>query len=83
MFNFRIYILIKISYLNETEKACSEKLVIAKDEDITGFIQGKHQNSLRFEAEMKGDLIKDFHDLLVASTFEQQDFRKQIILSVF
>ena len=31
---------------------------------------GKHQNSLRFEAEMKGDLIKDFHDLLIASTFE-------------
>jgi hypothetical protein len=23
---------------------------------------------------MKGDLIKDFHDLLIASTFDQQDF---------
>ena len=26
-------------------------------------------NSLRFEAEMKGHLIKDFHDLLIASNF--------------
>jgi hypothetical protein len=39
MFNSRNYILIKISYLNETKRACSEKLVIAKDEDITGFIK--------------------------------------------
>jgi hypothetical protein len=39
---------------------------------------GHKKNSLRFEAEMKGDLIKDFHDLLVASTFEQQDFESRL-----
>ena len=44
---------------------------------------GKHQNSLRFEAEMKGDLIKDFHDLLVASNFEQQDFESRLSYQFF
>jgi hypothetical protein len=45
---------------------------------------GKHQNnSLRFEAEMKGDLIKDFHDLLVASTFDQQDFESRLSYQFF
>ena len=39
---------------------------------------GQKKNSLRFEAEIKGDLSKDFHNLLVASTFEQQDFEKQL-----
>lgn len=40
-------------------------------------------NSLRFEAEMKGDLIKDLHDLLVASTFEQQDFQSRLSYQFF
>ena len=44
---------------------------------------GKHQNSLRFEAEMKGDLIKDFHDLLIASTFDQQDFESRLSYQFF
>ena len=39
---------------------------------------GTKNNSLRFEAEMKGDLIKDFHHLLIASTFEQQDFETRL-----
>ena len=44
---------------------------------------GQKNNSLRFEAEMKGDLIKDFHDLLVASTFEQQDFESRLSYQFF
>ena len=44
---------------------------------------GQKTNSLRFEAEMKGDLIKDFHDLLVASTFEQQDFESRLSYEFF
>ena len=32
---------------------------------------------------MKGDLIKDFHDLLVASTFEQQDFESRLSYQFF
>ena len=39
---------------------------------------GHQNNSLRFEAEFKGDLIKDFHDLLIASTFDQQDFETRL-----
>ena len=39
---------------------------------------GQESNSLRFEAEMKGDLIKDFHQLLTASTFDQQDFETRL-----
>ena len=44
---------------------------------------GHKKNSLRFEAEMKGDLIKDFNDLLVASTFEQQDFESRLSYQFF
>ena len=44
---------------------------------------GQKNNSLRFEAEMKGDLIKDFHDLLVASTFQQQDFESRLSYQFF
>ncbi len=39
---------------------------------------GYQKNSLRFEAELKGDLIKDFHDLLIVSTFDQQDFETRL-----
>ncbi len=42
---------------------------------------GHQNNSLRFEAEMKGDLIKDFHDLLIASTFDQHDFETRHFLN--
>ena len=41
------------------------------------------KDSLRFEAEMKGDLIKDFHDLLVASIFDQQDFESRLSYQFF
>lgn len=41
---------------------------------------GHQNNSLRFEAELKGDLIKDFHDLLIASNFDQQDFETRLII---
>jgi hypothetical protein len=44
---------------------------------------GKHPNSLRFEAEMKGDLIKDFRDLLIAATFEQHDFESRLSYQFF
>ena len=44
---------------------------------------GHKNNSLRFEAEMKGDLIKNFHDLLIASTFEQQDFETRLSYEFF
>ena len=40
-------------------------------------------NSLRFEAELKGDLIKDFHDLLIASNFEEQDFETRLSYQYF
>ena len=40
-------------------------------------------NSLRFEAELKGDLIKDFHDLLIASDFEEQDFETRLSYQYF
>ena len=36
------------------------------------------KNSLRFEAELKGDLIKDFHDLLIAPDFQKQDFETRL-----
>ena len=45
--------------------------------------KGQKNNSLRFEAEMKGDLIKDFHDLLVASTLDQQDFESRLSYEFF
>lgn len=44
---------------------------------------GHKNNALRFEAEMKGDLIKDFYDLLVASTLEQQDFESKLSYQFF
>jgi len=44
---------------------------------------GKRQNSLRFEAEMKGDLIQEFHDLFVAPTFDQQDFESRLSYEFF
>lgn len=40
-------------------------------------------NSLRFEAEMKGHLIKDFHDLLIASNFKEQDFETRLSYEYF
>jgi len=44
---------------------------------------GHQNNSLRFEAEMKGDLIQDFHDLLIAATFEQHDFESRLSYQFF
>jgi hypothetical protein len=44
---------------------------------------GKHPNSLRFEAEMKGDLIKDFQDLLITSSFEEHEFESKIAYQFF
>lgn len=41
------------------------------------------KNSLRFEAEMKGHLIKDFHQLLIASNFEEQDFETRLSYEYF
>ena len=32
---------------------------------------------------MKGDLSKDFHDLLIASTFDQQDFETRLSYEFF
>jgi hypothetical protein len=43
----------------------------------------KHQKSLRFEAEMKGDLIQDFRDLFFASTFDQQEFESRLSYEFF
>ena len=40
-------------------------------------------NLLRFEAEMKGDLIKDFQDLLVTSFFEEDQFESKIAYQFF
>ena len=40
-------------------------------------------NLLRFEAEMKGDLIKDFQDLLVTSSFEEDQFESKIAYQFF
>jgi hypothetical protein len=44
---------------------------------------GNKNNSLRFEAEMKGDLIKDFHDLLTAPDFQEQDFETRLSYQFF
>lgn len=43
----------------------------------------KNNNLLRFEAEMKGDLIKDFQDLLVTSFFEEHEFESKIVYQFF
>lgn len=38
---------------------------------------------LRFEAEMKGHLIKDFQDLLITSYFEEHQFKSEIAYQFF
>ena len=43
----------------------------------------KKNNLLRFEAEMKGDLIKDFQDLLIISSFEGYEFESKITYQFF
>ena len=43
----------------------------------------KKNNLLRFEAEMKGDLIKDFQDLLITSSFEEHQFESKIAYQFF
>ena len=43
----------------------------------------KKNNLLRFEAEMKGDLIKDFQDILIASSFEEHQFESKIAYQFF
>lgn len=40
-------------------------------------------NLLRFEAEMKGDLIKDFQDLLITSSFKEHQFESKIAYQFF
>lgn len=41
------------------------------------------RNSLRFEAEMKGDLIKDFTQLLTASNFKEEEFENRLSYEYF
>lgn len=40
-------------------------------------------NLLRFEAEMKGDLIKGFQDLFITSSFEEHQFESKIAYQFF
>jgi hypothetical protein len=40
-------------------------------------------NLLRFEAEMKGDLIKDFQDLFLTSSFQQYQFESKLAYQFF
>ena len=40
-------------------------------------------NILRFESEMKGDLIKDFQDLLITSSFDEHQFESKIVYQFF
>lgn len=40
-------------------------------------------NILRFEAEMKGDLIKDFQDLFITSSFEEYEFESKLAYQFF
>ena len=42
-----------------------------------------NQKNLRFEIEMKGDLIKDFQDLLITSYFEEHEFESKIACQFF
>ena len=42
-----------------------------------------NKNLLRFEAEMKGDLIRDFQDLLITSFFEEHEFESKIAYQFF
>ena len=41
------------------------------------------KNLLRFEAEIKGDLIKDFQDLLTTSSFEEHQFESKMTYQYF
>ena len=43
----------------------------------------KNNHILRFEAEMKGNLIKDFQDLLITSSFEEREFESKIAYQFF
>jgi len=43
----------------------------------------KKNNLLRFEAEMKNDLIKDFQDLLITPSFEEYEFESKIAYQFF
>lgn len=45
--------------------------------------KNKKNDRLRFEAEMKGDLIKDFQDLLITSSFEEHEFEGKIYYQLF
>ena len=40
-------------------------------------------NLLRFEAEMKSDLIKDFQDLLITPSFDKYEFESKIAYQFF
>ena len=42
-----------------------------------------HQDCGLFEAEMKGDLIKDFQDLLITSSFKEHQFESKIAYQFF
>lgn len=77
--NFKKYILIEISFLN----GLLLKVGNRKGRRYYRIYTGHQNNSLRFEAELKGDLIKDFHDLLIASTFDQQDFETRLSYQYF
>lgn len=43
----------------------------------------QNNNLLRFEAEMKGDFIKDFQDLFITSSFEEQQFESKLAYQFF
>ena len=42
-----------------------------------------NQKNLRFEIEMKGDLIKDLQDLLITSSFEEHQFESKVAYQFF
>ena len=37
----------------------------------------------RFEAETKGDLIKNFQELLITSSFKEYEFKSKIVYQLF
>lgn len=43
----------------------------------------KKDNILRFEAETKGDLIKNFQELLITSSFKEYEFKSKIVYQLF
>ena len=47
------------------------------------FIQIKKNNLLRFEAKIKCELIKNFQDLLITSSFEGYEFESKITYWLF